>query len=345
MPAPLIGIIGLGASTPIGRTVWASAAAARAGICGFSQHPFMVDTIGGPMRIASAKWLAAGIEGAARYAALLFPAIDEVLAQIDGDRSLHAMRIGLALALPAPRPGLPEGLARTLSDEIAARFAGRFTAVACFEAGHAAGVIALDAAIRRMSNEATSFDAFVVAGVDSYLEPETLEWLEACDQLHGAGPLNNAWGFIPGEAAGALAIARDMADPLGDVVSIGLGREAHLIKSEDVCTGDGLTRAFHSALDSLVAGTRVDNVFCDLNGETYRADEYAFSALRMGARMRSASDFVAPADCWGDVGAAGALLHIALGVIAARKGYGRGALSLVWASSEGGERGAVVVRG
>ena len=43
-----------------------------------------------------------------------------------------------------------------------------------------------------------------IAGAEGLLAhlDQSLEWLEACDQLHSAGPLNNAWGFIPGEGAG-----------------------------------------------------------------------------------------------------------------------------------------------
>ncbi len=35
------------------------------------------------------------------------------------------------------------------------------------------------------------------------------QWLEENDQLHGAGPLNNAWGFIPGEGAGAVLLVTE----------------------------------------------------------------------------------------------------------------------------------------
>ena len=59
--------------------------------------------------------------------------------------------------------------------------------------------------------------------------------------------------------------------------------------------------------------------------------------------VESASEFVAPADCWGDVGAAGATLHLMLAAIAAHKLYARGRLAFVWGSAEGGERGAALL--
>jgi 3-oxoacyl-[acyl-carrier-protein] synthase-1 len=340
-------IVAFGASTPIGRTVWTSAAAVRAGLCGFSEHPFMVDTAGEPMRIARAPWLGVSLESVERYCGLLFPAVDEALTGMQKRLEGKRWRLGLTLALPPVRPGRPAALRERLVGAISARYTSVFAGVVVFETGHAAGYAALDAAVRGLGS---SIDACVVAGVDSYISPETLEWIETCDQLHGAGPLNNAWGFIPGEAASAALLGTETfaeeigAECCGDVVSVGLGRETKLIKTDAVCVGEGLTQAFRAALAGLLPHEQIHNVFCDLNGEAYRADEYGFTALRTKERFRAATDFVAPADCWGDVGSAGAMLHAALGVIAHRKRYGKGPLSLLSASSETGERGAAVIR-
>lgn len=334
-------ITGVGAITSIGHTAWTSAAAARAGLCGFREHPFMIDTAGEPMRVASVPVLAADLSVAERSARMLLPALDEALADAPSDLG----RIGLALGLPPPRPGRGEDLAHRLRRAVGEHFGGRIAPVVTFEVGHAAGLLALDAALKGLNGG--SIDACLVAGVDSYLAPETLEWVEACDQLHGGGPLNNAWGFIPGEAAGALLLqpVYDATEcSLADVVGFGIGRETKLIKTDTVCLGEGLTQAFRAALAELPNGSRIDNVFCDMNGEAYRADEYGFTCLRTKERFRAATDFVAPADCWGDVGAAGAPLHVLLAIAACRKGYAKGALSMVWSSSEGGERAVAVVQ-
>jgi 3-oxoacyl-[acyl-carrier-protein] synthase-1 len=344
-----LAIVGLGASTPIGRNVWTSAAAARAGICGFSEHPFMIDTAGEPMRVARAPWLDTDVQGAERYTALLLPAIREALAPALNVLVATQVKPGLAIALPANRPGGPQALGESVTRACAGAFPGLFGDTRVFAVGHAAGHLALDAAIESVAGGGQP--AWIVAGVESYLAPETLEWVEACDQLHGGGPLNNAWGFVPGEAAGAMlvcdpALARAARlESLGEIIAVGIGSEKNLIKTESVCIGEGLTEAFRGALSALATGDVVHNVFCDLNGETYRADEYGFAALRTGERFRAATDFVAPADCWGDIGAAGVPLHAALAVICQRKRYGKGPLSMVWASSESGERGAAVIRG
>jgi 3-oxoacyl-[acyl-carrier-protein] synthase-1 len=349
MPGVPMLMLGLGARTPIGRTVWASAAAVRAGVCGFREHPYMVDTAGEPMRIASAPWLEITMESTPRMAALLLPAIDEALAPLSALGAGTGLRIGLALALPAPRPGQASNLAAELLAAIDAQQPRRFARTTSFELGHAAGYLALAAA--RAGCARGAFDVCVVAGADSYLSPETLEWVEACDQLHGSGPLNNAWGFIPGEGAGAVLLGAPMVGhrlglpPLGILRAIGVGTETKLIKTDTVCIGEGLTQAFRAALDGLLPGERVDDVYCDMNGEPFRADEFGFAALRTGEHFRAASDFVAPADCWGDVGAASAPLHLALAAIAQRKHYAKGPLAMTWGSSESGERGAALLSG
>lgn len=348
MQADRLQIVGLGASTPIGRNVSASAAAARAGICGFSEHPFMIDTTGEPMRVARAPWIGPDISGIERYRELLLPAVQEAISPLLTLPKGREARIGIALGLTPQRPGKPEALGRALLGAIEKRYPGLFTTAHTFEVGHAAGLLGLDTASRTCARGAP--EAYVVACVDSYLAPETLEWVEECDQLHGSGPLNNAWGFIPGEAASAVLLTTEAyakrlgLDALGELVGIGLGHETKLIKTGAVCTGEGLTQAFRAALAPLAQGERVHNVFCDLNGEAYRSDEYGFTALRTKERFRAATDFIAPADCWGDLGAAGAPLHLALAVISHRKHYSKGPISMVWASSESGERGATVIR-
>ena len=347
--SPRIFIIGLGAVTPIGRNVWASAAAARAGICGFSMHPYMIDTAGEPMRIARAPWLDIDLQGAERLCELLFPAVDEALVPLGDQLSSHHIRIGLALGLPSVRLGLSTALSHEMQKTIENRYPSLFASIKLFEVGHAAGHLALSEAVKNCAPRL--IDVCVVAGVDSYINPETLEWVEECDQLHGGGALNNAWGFVPGEAAGALLIATETfarkihADAYGEIVGIGIGQEKNLIKTDSVCVGEGLTQAFRQALQLLAPDERIHNVFCDLNGETYRASEYGFTTLRTKEHFCSATDFIAPADCWGDVGAASAPLHATLSVISYRKRYGKGPLSMVWGSSEAGERGAAVIRG
>jgi 3-oxoacyl-[acyl-carrier-protein] synthase I len=338
-------LVAFGASTPVGRDAWSSAAAVRAGISGFVEHPYMIDTAGQPMRVAMAPWLDVSCQGAERLGVLLLPAIEQALEPV-GRVGNGRLRMGLALGLPSQRPGLPADVEPRLRATVLEEFRHRFAALATFAIGHAAGLVGLHAACRKIVDR--SFDACIVAGVESYLAPETLEWLEENEQLHGAGALNNAWGFIPGEGAGAALLVsgevlkRFRLEPLARVLSVGRGFEQNRIKTETVCVGEGLTAAFREGLAGLPSGAKVTDVFCDMNGEPYRADEFGFACLRTKEAFESASDFVAPADCWGDVSAASGPLGLMLSAIAARKAYSNGEYGFVWASSEGGERGAAL---
>lgn len=339
-------VVALGASTPVGRDAWSSAAAVRAGVSGFTEHPYMIDTAGEPMRVALAPWLDIECEAQERFEALLFPALDQAIEPL-GTSADSKVRVALALGLPAPRPGLPKDLEQNLRASVLARFPNHFAAVATFAVGHAGALLGLHAAARKMAEGA--FDACVVAGVESYMAPETLEWLEEHEQLHGAGPLNNAWGFIPGEGAGAAlllsgdAVSRLGAETLGWVLSIGRGFEPNRIKTKTVCTGEGLTAAFREGLAGLPSGAQVTDVYCDMNGEPYRADEFGFACLRTKEAFLSASSFIAPADCWGDVSAASVPLAVMQATIASKKAYAHGPYAFIWASSEGGERGAALL--
>jgi len=340
-------LAGIGAVTALGRDALSTAAAIRAGVSGFSQHPFMVDTTSEPMRTAAVPWLDIDVPLRERHEALLFPAIDEALEPLI-ERLRPESRVALALALPAPRPGLPADLGTELRAAVTRRYRSLFTALAMLPSGHAASLLGMDVAVRKI--QAGEYEACVVAGVDSYIEPETLEWIEANDQLHSAGVLNNAWGYVPGEAAGAVLLMTSAAAdrfgcaPLGALLGVGTAVEQNRIKTETVCIGTGLTEAFRRALASLPAGATVTDIYCDMNGEPYRADEFGFATVRTNDSFTDAGEFQAPADCWGDVGAASGALLAAVATIADRKAYANGPFSLVWASSEGGERAAALLQ-
>ena len=187
----------------------------------------------------------------------------------------------------------------------------------------------------------------LVGGVESYLYPETLEWLDSLEQLHSHSTI---WGFCPGEAAGfclfasqELASRLDLPAPV-QILSAASAIEKNRIKTETVCIGEGLSEAFKKTLASLPKDTFVDHTICDMNGEPYRGDEYGFAVLRSRGKFRDEADFQTPADCWGDVGAASGPLFTVLAAFAVEKGYSAGPLTLLWGSSEGGLRAAALLR-
>ena len=90
--------------------------------------------------------------------------------------------------------------------------------------------------------------------------------------------------------------------------------------------------------------TKADHLYCDMNGEPYRADEFGFATIRAGGLLKDPSAFTAPADCWGDVGAASGPLFLVLIDAATRKGYAPGQILAAFTSSESGERCGFVTR-
>ena len=163
MREPALPIVAFGASTPVGRDAWSSAAAVRAGISGFAEHPYMIDTAGEPMRGAFAPWLDIDLPLQQRFEALLFPAIEQALAPLAATEP-GALKLALALGLPEPRPGLPTALETELRLSLGQRYGRIFGSAATFPNGHAAGLLALQAAARVLDRGAV--DACVVAGVD-----------------------------------------------------------------------------------------------------------------------------------------------------------------------------------
>jgi uncharacterized protein (TIGR02270 family) len=79
-----------------------------------------------------------------------------------------------------------------------------------------------------------------------------------------------------------------------------------------------------------------------MNGESYRAREWGFTELRVLRNPHPRLEVFHPADCLGDVGAASGTLLIGLAAMALSENPSRHNF-LVFASSESGERGAVIL--
>ena len=338
-------ILGIGARTPLGQTAAASAAAVRAGVSVIQDHPFMIDQFGEPMKVTRDHWLRTDLLGSQRAVELAVgPALD-ALAPLNGTR-FHEP-ISLLIATGEDRPGQSSGHGEAVYAGVEAALAHHgYMLVGDFMAGgHSGGIVAMSLARDMLAQGRTRL--CLVGGIDSWLEPETLEWLDDAEQLHSNG---NRYGFCPGEAAAFCLLAtRSTAIELGcrpllDLRAVATAREDKCIKTDTVCLGEALAATFQSLFEQESANEpRIDRIVCDMNGERYRANEYGFAVLRSRRRFRDAADFEAPADCWGDVGAASGPLFVALVNEAYSRGYSRGPLSMIWASSEGGGRAAALL--
>lgn len=342
-PGREVVIAGVGARTALGLSAPATMAAVRAGIAGFGEHPFLIDAAGNKLIVAREPALGIEVKGADRLAALALPAAVEA-ATILRERKAKLPMLPVVVGLPPPRPGRPADAEKVITERLRTdlREVANSVVVETITAGHAAGAMALEAGWKKIRQGASDF--CLVGAVDSYIETETLAWLEKQDQIHGAGKLNNAWGFVPGEAAGWCLLASREAGTKWQmpatirVLAASATRETKLIKTSAVCTGEALTALFRQLASALPVGSRFEQVLCDMNGEAYRADEYGFATMRTGASFVDPTGFLAPADCWGDVGAASGPLFAVMAETSARKGYARGSLTLLWTGAESGER-------
>jgi 3-oxoacyl-[acyl-carrier-protein] synthase I len=341
-----IHIVATGAHTPLGLQAPPAAAAVRAGISALNHHPFMVDGVGDLMPGALVSCIDPRIVGPKRMLLLAEPALYEACEPLSSVRGPR-LRLPVYLGLPGLRPGFNQQDAETVRIGII-RLEGmpvELLEVTVFTEGHAAGLLALATATEQIQQGV--FEACIIGGVDSYFQPDTMEWLDANRQLAGAVSRS---AFVPGEGAGFCLLMNDRIrkqlglDSLACVPSVAIGRETKLIKTSDICLGACLTTVVQSAVNGLPPGSgRINAVICDINGERYRGEEWGFVCLRLSQLFDDPTAYESPANCWGDMGAASAPLFAMLSCQAALRGYAKGPRTLLWASSENGFRGAAVI--
>jgi len=284
--------------------------------------------------------------GSERIIELALPAVKEALEPINHIAGKLG-EIPIFIGLPESRPGLSTGLSTDLSEKTRSlrKEAPNIGEVRTLAKGHSAGLMAMEMGSKHVLQGTETF--CLVGGVDSYIDPDTLDWIEDNEQLHKP---SNAWGFVPGEGAGFCLIcsgitAHRLSLPVkAELVAISTAMEKNKIKTETICIGEGLTQAVRNALQFLSKGFCIDFTICDQNGEAYRADEFGFMLVRNSKFFAEPSNFMAPADCWGDVGAASGPLYVNLIASAAEKDYFKRTHALLWTSSEGGERTAAILR-
>ena len=359
-------ITGLGMVTPVGLSAQASCAALRAGITGREEiETYMVDgeslekvpVVGG--RVPT-EWFDGGpiqeewpgherfdvrppapvnrlvAPGTERVAALAGPAARE--AWLDASLSPDSTDlIGLYL-------GLGEGEEAAPVIEAVHKVVGKSLEPKVVTAeGRAAGIAAVASAFADLRSGRVQVG--LVCGVDSLIRRPILARLDAASVLRSA---TSPQGVIPGEAAAFLVLetasgaARRSLSRRVQILSVAVADEptAGTDRPNDA---SGLTRALHHATRESGGLESPPLVVCDLNGDRYRALEWALASTRTMGRLHGDLDVWHPADCIGDCGAASGPLNIVWAVVALQKSYARSNRVLVWGASDGRIRGAVVL--
>jgi len=249
----------------------------------------------------------------------------------------------LGIGDPAKLPGGSPGLLRdTLMRQAELRL--RIESSEVLPPGRAAGLLAVHRAIERLNGGEPG--PILAGGIDSYFDADRLEALDVAGRLLNDKNLD---GFLPGEGAAILLLARGStsakgatsARPLGRLLAPSVGSEPGHLHSEQPLRGDGLSQTIAAALgavsqDHLPCAT----IYANLNGERLGAKEWGVAQIRNKRFLAEDLHVVHPAECTGEAGAAMGPLLVALAAMSAAK---RPGLALVWCSSDEAERAALCV--
>lgn len=280
----------------------ASIAAARAGVSRVAEHPFMIGADGEPIRGALCSELDPVSFGATRVVALGSRGLSAVLADVP----TAGHPVPLLLSMPELRPGWTEADDRIVITKLVAVAAelGHQLVPRVVARGHAGGLAALRSARASM---AQATDVCLVAGLDSYWHPDTIDHLIATRQLASA---QTRGAFLPGEGAGFLLVGTPTArsflrlPAVARFAGVGVADEPNTYDSNRENLGRGMTKAVKDALSEAGGKPSIAGVLCDINGQRHRSEELGFVALRLSQTGVQFSDYLAPTDAWGDLGAA-----------------------------------------
>jgi 3-oxoacyl-[acyl-carrier-protein] synthase I len=335
-------ILGVGMMTAVGVGAPQTAASVRAGVARLSESrflnegldPFVLGFVPEECLPLIDERLGALADLPARDARMLRLASAALREAVAGAAELED--VPLLLALPEPMDGGPAIDAETFLACLSTQAGVAFprTGSKTFPNGRAAGFLALAEALRLLEVQAAR--RVIVGGVDTYLDADVLQRLEVARRVPGD---DVADGFVPGEGAGFLLLGE--GDGVG-VVAAAVGTEAGHRDSAEPYRGDGLAKTFQSLFAADGVKAPVQCVLAGLNGEFFGAKEWGVAQVRCAGRFVDDIQVVHPIECFGDPGAAVGPLLLGLGAIGVQKGYLR-APCLVWASSDGEERGAALV--
>lgn len=331
-----LAIVATGLVTSVGLSTAAACAAMRAGVSNASETHF-VDSWGewivGHSVSLSEPW-----QNRIKLGKMAAMAIDECLAEVPRQKwsSIPLLLCVAEQERPGRREGLDDQLFQEVAEELETGFASES---AILPWGRVSIGIAL-AHARRLIHEADT-SSVLIAATDSLLSWPTLEAYEKADRLLTG---DNSDGFMPGEAAGALLVARPSGKRELLCTGIGFGQEKARIDLDRPLRADGLTQAIKNALAD--AGRQIHQMdfrVSDLSGEQYYFKEAALALSRTLRQRKEEFDLWHPAEGIGESGAAIGPIIVSVAQVACRKGYACGPNILVHTAGDDGRRTATVL--
>jgi 3-oxoacyl-[acyl-carrier-protein] synthase-1 len=335
MPGRSLAIVNVGLVTSVGLSAPAACAAIRAAITNHTETRFVH---AGDWLFAAQVPLEQPSRGRLKLAQMAQLAIRECL----GDVEPGTLPLVLCVA-EGERPGRLDGLDLYLFAEIERELGITFhPGMSAIVAQGRIGVAIALAHARRLIYEAGASQV-LVAATDSLVSGPTLAGFDAAGRLLTT---RNSNGFIPGEAAGAVLLARDPGRaPRLVCEGMGFAQEAATIGGEQPLRADGLTHAIKLALAD--AGCELHDLdfrISDISGEQYYFKEAALAESRVMRKRKEHFDIWHPADCVGETGAASGVIALAVALNACRKGYAIGPNILFHSGNDAGRRAAAVLR-
>jgi 3-oxoacyl-[acyl-carrier-protein] synthase-1 len=186
--------------------------------------------------------------------------------------------------------------------------------------------------------------AVVVGGIDSYFDPDVLEYLDRELRLHSASCEN---GFIPGEGAGFLLLAgRSNTTSMhrwGQILAAENQMEPRPYGHPDPCLALAMTLALKNVVAPIGASSkRVRWLLTDVVNERHRVEEWTISRIRASRAIHDDAIHDQPLLRTGDLGAASTAILLVMACIGWHTGYAPGDCALVATHSDGSERGVVL---
>lgn len=271
--APGLTVVGYAMWTAAGHDGPSSVAAMRAGVSGAARADLWDFTSGGLLnacRVQAHQWW----EGASFLPALIAPVIEDcraALRSLPGAPAPETVPVLLSLA-PPDRPARAPDLDRVVMDGLAERLGG---ALPKGSGAVCAGRCGLPPLLGRVRDLGAPFA--ILVGAESFLRQVIVDHYNRAGRLLSGATSS---GFVPGEAAAALVVARGRQPGLV-LTGMGAGQEPGSSGAAPV-TGAGLTQAMRAALDA--ADTDFFDITVlmgDLNGEHARFKEHAIAAMRL----------------------------------------------------------------
>jgi 3-oxoacyl-[acyl-carrier-protein] synthase-1 len=192
-------------------------------------------------------------------------------------------------------------------------------------------------------------DRCIVGGVDACTDAR---YLTAAHHFGAVRAGDQAAGFQPGEGAAFLLVEPEAgarargAEILGSILATATGTDPVERAGDDPPLGIGLADTIDRCLRALPdGGARIGWLIANLNGDAFRANDWAYALVRLRARYPHLAECPVntPAESFGELGAASGPVAACVAVRGFARRYAPAAQALVWLASHGGGRGACVV--